>query len=82
LEIDELDDLLAAAAEIDQRVTPKVLERGAVARALRDQGVPWKEIARRLGVAEATAIYYTQQHARRRTSPTDDHRLPRRCRPA
>ena len=30
--------------------------------------MPWKEIGRRLGVAEATAIYYTQQHARRRTS--------------
>ena len=68
LEIDELEDLLAAAAEIDQTVTPKVLERGATARALRDQGVPWKEIARRLGVAEATAIYYTQQHARQRIS--------------
>jgi integrase len=30
--------------------------------------VAWQEIGRRLGVAEATAIYYTQQHARRRTS--------------
>ena len=68
LEIDELEDLLAGAAEIDQKVTPKVLERGATARALRDRGVPWKEIGRRLGVAEATAIYYTQQHARGRTS--------------
>jgi integrase len=68
LEIDELEDLLAAADEIDQTVTPKVLERGATARALRDQGVAWKEIGRRLGVAEATAIYYTQQHARRRIS--------------
>ena len=68
LEIDELEDLLAAAAEIDQKVTPKVLERGATARALRDQGVAWKEIGRRLGVAEATAIYYAQQHARRRIS--------------
>ena len=68
LEIDELEDLLAAAAEIDQKVTPKVLERGATARAHRDQGVTWKEIGRRLGVAEATAIYYTQQHERRRIS--------------
>jgi integrase len=68
LEIDELEDLLAGAAEIDQTVTPKVLERGATARALRDKGVAWKEIGRRLGVAEATAIYYTQQHARRRIS--------------
>jgi len=67
LEIDELEDLLAGAAEIDQKVTPKVLERGATARALRDRGVPWKEIGRRLGVAEATAIY-TQQHSRQRTS--------------
>jgi integrase len=69
LEIDELEDLIAAAAEIDQKVTPKVLERGATSRALRDQGVAWKEIARRLGVAEATAIYYIQQHARQRISP-------------
>jgi integrase len=68
LEIDELEDLLAGAAEIDQKVTPKVLERGATARALRDQGVAWKEIGRRLGVAEATAIYYAQQHVRRRIS--------------
>ena len=68
LEIDELEDLLAAATEIDQKVTPKVLERGATARALRDQGVAWKEIGRRLGVAEATAIYYAQQHERRRIS--------------
>ena len=28
----------------------------------------WKEIGRRLGVAQATAIYYAQQHARRRIS--------------
>jgi integrase len=68
LEIDELEDLLAAADEIDQTVTPKVLERGAAARALREEGVPWKEIGRRLGVAEATASYYAQQHARRRIS--------------
>ena len=68
LEVDELEDLLAAADEIDQTVTPKVLERGATARALRDEGVAWKEIGRRLGVAEATAIYYAQQHARRRIS--------------
>jgi integrase len=69
LEADELEDLLAAAEEIDQKTTPDVLERGAVARALRDQGVQWKEIARRLGVAEATAIYYAQRHARKRLSP-------------
>jgi integrase len=68
LEVDELEDLLAAAAEIDQRVSPSVLERGAIARALRDQRVPWKAIAKRLGVAEATAIYYARQHARKRIS--------------
>ena len=33
--------------ELDQKVTPRVLERGAAARALRDQGIEWKEIARR-----------------------------------
>jgi integrase len=68
LEVDELEDLLAAADEIDQTVTPRVLERGATARAMRDEGLPWKEIGRRLGVAEATAIYYAQQYARRRIS--------------
>jgi hypothetical protein len=62
LEVDELEDLLAGAAEIDQKVTPKVLERGAAARTLRGQGVAWKDIGWRLGVAEATAIYYAQQH--------------------
>ena len=69
LEVDELEDLLSAAAEIDQTVTPEVLERGAVARALREQGLTWKEIGRHLGVAEPTAIYYARQHARRRISP-------------
>ena len=39
LEVDELEDLLAAAAEIDHKVTPKVLRRAAhTARALRDPG--------------------------------------------
>lgn len=38
LEIDEREDLLTAAEEVDQKVTPKVLERAAAARALRDQG--------------------------------------------
>jgi integrase len=68
LEVDELEDLLAAAAELDQTITPRVLERGAMARALREKGMVWKEIGRRLSVAEATAIYYAQQHARRRIS--------------
>ena len=68
LEVDELEDLLAAAHEIDQMLTPKVRERSATARALRDKSVAWKEIGRRLGVAQATAIYYAQQHARRRIS--------------
>jgi integrase len=69
LEIDELEDLLAAAQELDQKITPKVRERGAAARALRDQGLEWKEIARRMGVAQTTAIYYAQQEARHRISP-------------
>ena len=69
LEIDELEDLLAAAEELDQKVTPKVLERGAAARELRQQGMEWKEIARRLGVAQTTAIYYAQQEAKHRISP-------------
>jgi integrase len=69
LEIDELEDLLAAAEELDQKVTPQVLERGATARALREQGLEWKEIAGRLGVAQTTAIYYAQQEAQHRISP-------------
>jgi integrase len=68
-EIDELEDLLAAAEELDQKVTPKVLERGAAARELRQQGMEWKEIAHRLGVAQTTAIYYAQQEAKHRISP-------------
>jgi integrase len=69
LEIDELEDLLAAAEEVDQKVTSKVLDRGARTRALREQGLEWNEIARRLGVAQTTAIYYAQQEARHRISP-------------
>jgi integrase len=69
LEIDELEDLLAAGQELDQKVTPKVLERGAAARALRDQGIEWKEIGRRMQVAPTTAIYYAQQDAQHRISP-------------
>src|SRR3954447_14267359 len=69
LEIDELEDLLAAAEELDQKVTRKVLERGAAARALRDQGFEWKEIARQMEIVPTTAIYYAQQEARRRISP-------------
>jgi integrase len=65
LEIDELEDLLAAAEELDQKVTPKVLERGAAARELRQHGVEWKEIARRLGVAQTTAIYWPELAAPR-----------------
>jgi integrase len=68
LEIDELEDLLAAAEELDQKVTPRVLERGATARALREQGLEWEEIGRRLGVAQTTAIYYAQQDAQHRIS--------------
>jgi integrase len=69
LEIDELEDLLAAAEEVDQKVTSKVLDRGATTRALREQGLEWNKIARRLGVAQTTAIYYAQQEARHRISP-------------
>jgi integrase len=63
LEVDELEDLLAAAAEIDQRVTPEVIERGEKARALRASGKTWALVGQSLGVAEATAIYYAQQVA-------------------
>jgi integrase len=69
LEIDELEELLAAAAELDQKVTPEVLERGAVVRALRDQGLTWKKVALHLAVGESTAIYYARQEARPRLSP-------------
>jgi integrase len=69
LEIDELEDLLAAAHEIDQKVTPKVLERRAAVRALRDERLAWRQIGQRLGVAEARAVYYARQEGRRTISP-------------
>ncbi len=69
LEVDELEDLIVAAGELDQKVTPEVVERGIAARALRDRGLSWKKIARHLGVAESTAIYYARRVARPCLSP-------------
>ena len=68
LEIDELEDLLAAAEELDENVTPEVLDRGATARALRGHGLTWKAVAQRLRVAERTAIYYARQQRSERIS--------------
>jgi integrase len=56
----ELEVLLVAAADLDRpRYKPETMERAAEIRRLRAQPAPctWKEIARRVGVAESTAIY-------------------------
>lgn len=59
LEVDELVDILAAAAALDRtRHSAATLQKASLARFLRDERkMPWKAIGRRLGVAETTAIY-------------------------
>ena len=83
LEIDELEDLLAAAAEIDQTVTPKVLERGATARALRDQGVGVEGDRSAPGRGRGHGdLLHPAARAPADQRTANDHRLPRRCRAA
>lgn len=59
LDVDELQTLLEAAAELDaERHRPETLEKAAEVRALRDQaGMEWKRIAACVEVAPTTAIY-------------------------
>jgi integrase len=59
LDVDELETLLDAAAELDaQRHKPATLEKAAEVRALRDEaGMEWKRIAACIKVAPATAVY-------------------------
>ncbi|HEY4277597.1 MAG TPA: tyrosine-type recombinase/integrase [Conexibacter sp.] len=64
LEADELLDLLDAALEIDQRSSPETLELGQAVRHLREvERLAWKVIAARIGRAESTAIWLSQQRA-------------------
>jgi integrase len=55
----EADELLAVieAAHIDDRVTDETIARAALARRMRGEDRPWKEIAAELGVAVSTAFW-------------------------
>lgn len=57
LDVDEFVVLLEAASQLDDRHTPQTLERASRVRQLRGQGLDWKAIATRIGVAPSTAIY-------------------------
>jgi integrase len=77
LEGDEVWSLIVAAGELDRTVnSPQTLDRSGEVRRLRDtKKMPWKEIAKTLGCAESTAIYYYAQREGR--APT--YRLVRRA---
>ncbi len=58
LDIDEFLSMLEAAHQLDARHRPATLEKAARVRHLRDDdGLEWKTIASRVGVAYATAVY-------------------------
>jgi len=68
LEADELADLIEAAGTPRplQRQRPHVAARAELIVRLRDEdGLPWKVIVKRVGVAESTAIYNYQEAKRR-----------------
>lgn len=68
LEADELADLIEAAGTPRplQRQRPHVAARAELIVRLRDEdGLPWKAILKRVGVAESTAIYNYQEAKRR-----------------
>jgi hypothetical protein len=78
LEIDELEDLLAAAEELDQKVTPRVLERSARARATRaGSGVEGDRPASRRGANHGDLLRTAGGPALHQPA-ADDHLLPRR----
>jgi integrase len=61
LEADELESLISAAGHID-RCAPDSAQRRALVHELRDdQGLAWREIATRLGIASSTAVYLYRQ---------------------
>ncbi len=57
LEADELLAVIDAAGGIDEPVSRQTLARAEIARQMRGDRRPWKEIAAELGVAETTAIW-------------------------
>ncbi len=58
LDVDEFLALIAAADQLDNRHKPQTIERATQIRFLRDTSrLPWKTIAKRIGVAPTTAIY-------------------------
>lgn len=58
LDVDEFLALVEAADQLDDRHWPRTIERANTVRLLRDLSrLPWKTIARRVGVAPTTAIY-------------------------
>jgi len=59
LDVDELEDLLEAASELDSsRRRPETLERAAEVRALRDERrLTWAEVSAQLDVSPGTALY-------------------------
>jgi integrase len=58
LDVDEFLVLVEAADQLDDRHKPRSIERATEIRFLRDQSrLPWKTIAKRIGVAPTTAIY-------------------------
>ena len=81
LEPDEFLSLLEAASQLDNQ--PHTLARARDIRALRDDGMLWKDIAARLNIAPTTAIYLyacrESEHLRYQPSPGGDrHPRPRR----
>ncbi len=68
LEADELESLIDAAGDLTGRAgATDIHERFETVRRLRDdQRLPWKSIAKALGIAESTAIYRYQRAGRPR----------------
>lgn len=63
LDTDEFLTLLEAAEQLDNRHRPRSIDRANYIRVLRDQShLPWKTIAKRVGVAPTTAIYLYNIH--------------------
>lgn len=73
LEADELLALIDAASGIDQPVSKHTLARAELARRMRAEKRPWKEIAAELDVAESTAIWLAGRRG------TDTQTSPRRA---
>jgi integrase len=58
LDVDEFLALIEGADQLDNQHRPGTIERANFVRLLRDQSrLPWKTIAKRIGVAPTTAIY-------------------------